>query len=166
MSNFINLTCSKCGAKLQITKDIDRFTCSHCRNEQVVIRSGGIVTLAPVVNEVKGVKKATNKTASELAIVRLQKEIEEIDKERDKISPNSDLAFIAGTWVVTTIIGFILVSSVNSIIGFGLISLMTVGCVTAFILIRLRADKRDKPLKKIMAEKKKELQKHQEIVSS
>jgi hypothetical protein len=72
MSDFITLSCPSCNGKLQITEDIDRFACIHCGNEHVVKRGGGIVTLKPVLERVS---KGVDNTASELAIVRLDKEI-------------------------------------------------------------------------------------------
>jgi hypothetical protein len=82
MRDFVTLTCPSCGGKLQITNDIDRFACSHCGNEHAVKRSGGIVALAPVVEGLAKVQAGTDKTASELAIVRLQREIADL-RERD-----------------------------------------------------------------------------------
>jgi hypothetical protein len=82
MSDFVTLTCPSCGGKLQITNDIDRFACGHCGNEHVVKRSGGIVALAPVVEGLAKVQVGVDKTASELAIARLEREIADL-RERD-----------------------------------------------------------------------------------
>ena len=75
MPDFINLTCPSCGGKLQITSDIDRFACGHCGNELIVRRSGGAITVEPVVEGLRKVQAGVDKTASELAIVRLEGEI-------------------------------------------------------------------------------------------
>lgn len=80
MPDFITLSCPSCGNKLQITSDIDRFACSACGNEHVVNRSGGIVTLKPIIESIAKVQVGVDKTASELAIVRLNKEITEIEE--------------------------------------------------------------------------------------
>ena len=40
MQNYVTLTCPSCGGKLQITEDIDRFTCAYCGNEYFVKRGG------------------------------------------------------------------------------------------------------------------------------
>jgi len=72
---FINLSCPSCGGKLQITNDLDRFACGYCGREHIVIRSGGIVSLSPVVDSLKGIKVGVDRTASELAIIRLEQEI-------------------------------------------------------------------------------------------
>jgi hypothetical protein len=82
MADFVTLTCPSCGGKLEITSDIDRFACSHCGREHIVKRSGGIISLSPVVDELKKVGVGVDKTAAELAIVRLQKEIAELQAKR------------------------------------------------------------------------------------
>jgi hypothetical protein len=85
MTDFITLTCPSCGSKLQLTNDIDRFACSSCGNEHIVIRSGGIVSLSPVAEHLKGIKVGVDKTASELAIPRLQGEITQLKKDIPKV---------------------------------------------------------------------------------
>ncbi|MCE5209713.1 MAG: hypothetical protein LLG42_15580 [Chloroflexi bacterium] len=52
MTDFVSLTCPNCGEKLQMPNDVDRFVCGHCGTEQLV-----------------------DKTASELAIKKLEQEI-------------------------------------------------------------------------------------------
>jgi len=82
MSDFITLSCPSCGAKLEITQDINRFACSHCGMEHIVKRSGGIVSLSPVVEAINQVKSGVDKTTAELAMVRLPKEIENLKKQK------------------------------------------------------------------------------------
>jgi len=82
-TNIINLTCPSCGGKLQINNDIDRFACGYCGNEQMVVRSGGTISLAPVIDEIRQVSRGVDKTASELAIARLDREIAELQDEED-----------------------------------------------------------------------------------
>jgi hypothetical protein len=69
------LTCPSCGGKLQITPDIDRFSCGHCGNEHVVKRSGGAITVEPVLQALGEIRIGTDKTASELAMKRLTEEL-------------------------------------------------------------------------------------------
>lgn len=97
MSDFVTLTCPNCSGKLQITDDINRFVCMYCGVEHIV-RRGGIITLQPVVDELKkvntgisGVKVGVDKTASELAIQRLQAELPELTRKRQDL----DAAFSA-----------------------------------------------------------------------
>jgi hypothetical protein len=84
MSDFVTLSCPSCGAKLEITSDIDRFACAHCGNEHVVKRGGGLVALAPVVAEIQRVGAGVDKTASELAIRRLTEEIAQLEAEKPR----------------------------------------------------------------------------------
>ncbi len=84
MPDFISLTCPTCGGKLQITNDIERFACGHCGNEHVVRKMGGVISVAPVIEELKGVKTGVDKTASELAIARLEREIINLEKENQE----------------------------------------------------------------------------------
>ena len=89
MPDFFTLTCPSCGGKLQITNDIDRFACGHCGTEHIVKRGGGVVTLVPILNEIKNVSMGVDKTASELAIARLKKDVRDIQflirKEENRI---------------------------------------------------------------------------------
>jgi hypothetical protein len=79
MSEFITLTCPSCGGKLQITEDVERFACVYCGNEQIVKRGNGIVSLSPVVDGLNKVQIGTDRTASELAVTRLNNEIRELE---------------------------------------------------------------------------------------
>jgi hypothetical protein len=82
MTDFVTLSCPSCGGKLEITQDIERFACAHCGREHIVKRSGGVVSLSPIVDAVKEVKVSVDKTNAELAIVRLEKEIGELHANR------------------------------------------------------------------------------------
>jgi len=83
MAKFVTLSCPTCGGKLEITEDVDRFACGHCGNEHIVKRISGIVSIEPVVEELRKIGSGTDRTASELAIKRLTDEIKEL---RSKIS--------------------------------------------------------------------------------
>lgn len=81
MIDHITLSCPACGARLQITDDVDRFACLYCGSEHIVRRGGGIVSLAPVVESLGKVQLGVDKTAAELAVARLTKEIEQLETE-------------------------------------------------------------------------------------
>ena len=49
MPDLFILTCPFCGGKLQITNDLDQFACVNCGNELIVKRSGGTISLVPIV---------------------------------------------------------------------------------------------------------------------
>ena len=75
MVETMSLTCPTCGAKLEVTEDMDRFACLHCGNEMLVMRRGGTASLKPIVEQLERVRDGASRTASELAIDRLDKEI-------------------------------------------------------------------------------------------
>lgn len=51
---MVKLSCRSCGAKLELTDDIDQFSCANCGTEWAVNRSGGIVSLRAVDEHVGG----------------------------------------------------------------------------------------------------------------
>ena len=79
MLDIIAITCPTCGSKLKVTKDIDQLSCAYCGAELLVVRSEGVVALKPLLErisrDVDTTARETGNTASELAIVRLDKEI-------------------------------------------------------------------------------------------
>ena len=86
---MIKLSCKSCGAKLELTEDIDRFVCAHCGSEWIVHRGGGIISLKAVeesLREIETSSKATEKhteiLADEVRINRIREKI--IKKQRKK----------------------------------------------------------------------------------
>lgn len=80
---IFSLKCVNCGAGLEVKQDISDFACGYCGIQQQVERSGGIVSLKRVEEALDVVKLGTNRTASELAIARLQADIAGIYAQRD-----------------------------------------------------------------------------------
>lgn len=81
------LNCASCNSNLEVPSDIDKFNCSYCGTQQIVQRSGGIIALREVIDAVNKVQIGTDKTAAELALIRLQKEQNDLDYklgEREK----------------------------------------------------------------------------------
>jgi len=72
MADFTALTCPSCGGKLENTKDVDRLICGYCGNTHIARR-----------NDV------SERTASELAIDRLQKEIASLKNSRNLLVTQS-----------------------------------------------------------------------------
>ncbi len=89
MADFVTLSCPSCAGRLEITQDIERFACAHCGREHIVKRSGSIVSLSPVVDALRKVEVGVDKTAAELAIVRLRREIEDIQAQKSTLFANS-----------------------------------------------------------------------------
>jgi len=88
MADFVTLSCPSCGGKLEITNDVERFACSHCGREHIVKRSGGIVSLSPVVDALNKVGVGVDKTAAELAIVRINREVVALEVEKSDFIKN------------------------------------------------------------------------------
>jgi DNA-directed RNA polymerase subunit RPC12/RpoP len=87
-SDFVSLSCPNCGGKLEITADMERFTCKYCGSEHMVRRSGGAISLAPVVDGLKRVESkfdqvlmGSDRMAAEQTIRRLKEEIQELEQE-------------------------------------------------------------------------------------
>lgn len=82
---IISLTCPKCGGKLEVTPDIDRFACGHCGTEHIVQRQGGTVSLAPVVQQLERIGAGTDRAAAELALPRLLNEEAQLQANLDRL---------------------------------------------------------------------------------
>ncbi len=135
MPDFITLLCPSCGAKLNITEDIDCYTCSHCGQEHIVKRSGGIVTLSPVVDAINRVGTGVDKTAAGLVIVQLKKEIEELKAIQDKFAALNPRPSVRRFNVIMVVLGVIvLLSSVAVyLMGINGVCLLCVGAVLLII---------------------------------
>jgi len=107
MADFVTLTCPNCGGKLEITNDIERFACSYCGTEHVVRRSGGVVSLIAIVDGLKGVKTGVDKTASELAIKRLEGELNNLISNRTRVRKHTGKPSIFLSLGATLLIGFL-----------------------------------------------------------
>lgn len=74
---LLKLSFANCSAPLEIEGDLERFACSYCGTEQIVKRSGGVVWLMKIETVIRDVQQGTDRTAAELALVRLGRELEE-----------------------------------------------------------------------------------------
>lgn len=142
MSDIITLTCPSCGGKLEITEDIARFACAHCGTEHLVNRGGGIVSLKPVTEELTKIQSGVDKTASELAINRLNDEIVNLDSkvneivakmnENVRLFPDIGLSYVSifcGVCLLLLTIGLIIWGNDNYLVIFiaGLTSIVSLG---------------------------------------
>ena len=167
MPELVTLTCPSCGAKLEIGEDIERFACSHCGNEHIVKRSGGTVSLMPVLEQIKKVRAGVDKTASELAIKRLKEEIREIQSRMPAFEEGcftKVMNWFMGLFVLATL-GAILTGDWGNIIG---ASALLVGSIAIGYFIRKKEDasmaEKRKPYIDAIAQRKIELEKHEKIV--
>ena len=169
MSNFISLSCPSCGSRLQITNQTEQFVCASCGNEYLVNRKGGIVSLEPVVEGIKRVQVGVDKTASELAISRLEKEIQKLKNQIANEKSKFDSAkFFQSSGGMAVLIFMIIGGSTGNVgAGFWV-------AVIAFILLNVghgvvesNHDKENcEPLRMEIAKKRKEIARHKEIIAS
>lgn len=80
----ISLKCPSCGAKLQVSDDMDQFACVYCGSELTALRRGGTVSLKLITEAIAKVQVGTDKMAAELALVRLQKELDAAASEKEQ----------------------------------------------------------------------------------
>ena len=89
---MVKLTCKSCGAKLELTDDIDRFSCSHCGTEWIVNRSGGIVSLKEVED---GIRELVKEVKSAKTYEGILNEEELRDKAKEEIERRKEEERIA-----------------------------------------------------------------------
>ena len=92
---FVNLNCANCGAKLDVYVDMERFACGYCGTEMVVQRRGGTVALKAVTEAIKNVRIGTDKTAAELALVRLDQDSVRLNEQLKKLIAEAEAEPIA-----------------------------------------------------------------------
>jgi len=83
---LITMTCRNCGGKLQINKDVDQILCQNCSTEYLVSINDGGISLKLLSEGLKKIAVSSDKTASELALARLEKEKDQLIHDFGKIS--------------------------------------------------------------------------------
>ncbi len=184
-SDFITLSCPNCGGSLAITQDIERFACRYCGYEHIVRRSGGVVSLEPVMQVMGQIHASVNqvslgmdrigisaeKQAAEQAIIRLNQEIEDINKQLVQLRSAKESTIGAGIFMIALALVIVGLGfwqwfgEDNTGLGVGL------SCFGSFIfvlstvlLISLSTWKKGPLLKKSLQQKQEELGKKYEIV--
>lgn len=82
---LVKLSCANCSAPLEIGDDLERFTCSYCGTAQIVERSGGVISTRKIETALKAVQRGTDRTAAELAIPRLTRELADAQQARASV---------------------------------------------------------------------------------
>lgn len=88
--HFVTLKCPQCGGSLQIYDDMENFACGYCGTNMVTQRRGGTVLLKAVADAIRNVQVGTDKTAAELAILRLNGELEELIQRQNNLDIHKD----------------------------------------------------------------------------
>ncbi len=158
--HFINLNCANCGAKLEIYDDMDHFACGYCGTEMLVQRRGGTVALRAVTEAIKKVQVGTDRTAAELALVRLGKELEQLKADRSQVQKKRGANDGSGCFLLVLVLmsGVALQASP----AFG--AFVVVMCIGASVWWFRDAAAKDRKLLQTLAEMKSRIdQKEQEI---
>ena len=178
-SDFITLACPNCGGKLQITPDTERFACQFCGYEHIVRRSGGSVSLEPVVKLMKNIDSNLNmvgvgvnrlglsseKQVAEQTIERLKKEIDELNTRLGSYEDSIQIILILG--IIMGIIGIALI--VGAILSgwkpwVWIIALALVGFGIAITVSATKTPENIKAQNELVRQKREELQRNYEIV--
>lgn len=88
MADVVALKCPSCGAKLEVFNDMHTFACGHCGNAVIAKRRGGTVSLS-LQDAVEAVAANTDRTAAELALQRLEKELAEARMYLERLEESS-----------------------------------------------------------------------------
>jgi ribosomal protein S27AE len=89
---FASMNCPGCGAGLQVTTAMDFFACGYCGMSIRAVRQGGTVAL--VAEALARIKTGTDKTAAELALVRLKDELKTINLAVEQLKLAEPQVFI------------------------------------------------------------------------
>jgi hypothetical protein len=172
MNDFVTLSCPSCGGKLQISGDINRFTCASCGNEHIVNRSGGVISVSPVVNELKKINSSVGSTAAELAIVRIDKEILNLQKKIQEVKVSGSGCKGCASPILVVIFlfaAFVFFSNEEVIYGFVLLA-----CCPYFIYLTINLKKeyeaeeenKNEKIRSIEAEITKLIQEREDLINS
>lgn len=88
--DILSMTCRKCGGKLQVNKDSDQILCQFCGTEYLVSFNEGAVSIKLLSEGIKNIAVSTDKTASELALLRIRKEKESLIVRFGEIAQSLD----------------------------------------------------------------------------
>lgn len=131
MLKTIPIKCAGCGGNLDITPEMENFSCGYCGTAQVVQRSGGTISLKVVGEAIKRVQVGTDKTAAELAIKRLNGELASLENQiiANAAAMKAKSDQIGTIFLFTWIFSFI----ISSVIGFA-VGIYT-SAVTVFLIL-------------------------------
>jgi len=170
MADYISLTCPTCGAKLKITDDMNNFACGHCGSEHIVKREGGAISFAPLVESEKGANNGIDKTESELAIPRLDKEIKQLEgvisEMRAKLKTEDFIKIAGGFSLYTILIVGVMSARGGTYWSFGTAMGVWLGSFTvAMILMAVVTERKEAKPKKEIEKRKQEIEKHKKVLS-
>lgn len=130
--SFVRLQCPGCGAKLEVYPDMERFACGYCGGEILAQRRGGTVALKAVVAAIRQVQKGTDRTAAELALVRLEKELAALRAKGAAISQEVEADLVMSSARCANMTGSLVFGVLLTVIG--LATLPAGGCAFVFLV--------------------------------
>lgn len=155
---LLNLACANCSAPLQIGDDLERFTCSYCGTAQIVERSGGVISTKKITSAIHAVQRGTDRTAAELAIPRLTKELAEAQDAKNQAAiaamekitraKSGRKTLTAIVFIATAVVGLMALSALSShfsdrammILGWAWLALQVVVPTYVFMKVKLPQD--------------------------
>jgi DNA-directed RNA polymerase subunit RPC12/RpoP len=187
MAEITKIECQNCGGKATIDISTNIFKCEYCESQFLVERTGNDISMQPMIETMGSLKTGIDKTATELAIARIQKDIDRLNEQLQphaaewknltklKNTKNNDylLRWIYFFLILATIIYLIFsydTNSVGSIVCSSLfifLMLVMILSTTSNINLRKKQEKRYDQLGQIVipitekiAQNKTELEKH------
>jgi predicted RNA-binding Zn-ribbon protein involved in translation (DUF1610 family) len=140
---IVKLNCANCGGVLEIRGDMDQFACGYCGSAQIVERRGGTVALRLVVDAVARVQAGTDRTAAELALVRLEKEIVRVNTQWQVASRAFSLSHSSSSSIAVIGMACALIIGMVALVGalasggspgqFAVFFVLVVGAIAAFV---------------------------------
>ena len=148
-SPMVALECPKCGARLEVTPDLETFACGHCGASVRVRRSGGTISIERIEARLSNLERNTDRTAAELAIVRHEKDLARIEDELSVSGAANSTKVGAGfgCGAILAILGLLMLSGSDGRNQTGYL-LWGLGLVAAIIGFRALQDESAAPLRK------------------
>lgn len=81
MAEFSFLTCPTCGSQLEAIEDQLKLACEKCQAEHLIKKSGKIVYICTLEQELESIQIRANRANTERMILKLNQEIHELEEE-------------------------------------------------------------------------------------
>lgn len=134
---YVTLSCPSCGGELAIAGDIDRLACAHCGVEQIVRRTGGLVSLAPVAVGPQHLGASAERKVAELALLELHAELAVLEEEKCQLAALVPEGFrwrtVLGQFLLAVVIAVVTIPAMPRGTNPGLA--LIVGAVVFFFLL-------------------------------
>jgi len=103
MANVISVNCNNCGASLEVDEATRFVTCAHCGSKLEIRRGSGSV----FTQTLERIEHATASASKDLEIIRLEQELERLDREWQMQHPGMPLPSSqnAGNAAIGSVVG-------------------------------------------------------------